>query len=91
MVIGVRRRPSSLSKDFCSKNLIRSLRAKGWSGGGGERTFIQIVLVTWPRWLPRPYRVKTFKNLLLQNQGVNTLKNWYVALGIKVSTNLLKR
>ena len=25
----------------------------------GERKFVQMVLVTWPRWLPRPYMVKT--------------------------------
>ena len=27
-----------------------------------------MVAVCWPRWLPRPYMVKTFKNLLLQNR-----------------------
>ena len=27
----------------------------------GKRKFVQIVLVTWPRWTPRPYMVKTFK------------------------------
>ena len=27
----------------------------------GERKFIQIVLVTWPRWPPRPNMVKTFQ------------------------------
>ena len=27
-----------------------------------------MVTVCWPRWPPRPYMVKTFKNLLLQNQ-----------------------
>ena len=25
-----------------------------------ERKFVQMVLVTWPRWPPRPYMVKTF-------------------------------
>ena len=27
------------------------------------------VAVCWPRWLPCPYMVKTFKNLLLQDRG----------------------
>ena len=27
----------------------------------GERKFVQMVLVTWPRWPPRPYMVKTLK------------------------------
>ena len=26
----------------------------------GERKFVQMVLVTWPRWPPHPYMVKTF-------------------------------
>ena len=34
----------------------------------GEWKFVQMVLVTWPRWQPCPYMVKTFKNLLLQNR-----------------------
>ena len=36
--------------------------------------------VTWPRWPPCPYMIKTFKNLLLQNQLTNDLETWYVAL-----------
>ena len=27
----------------------------------GERKFVQMVLVTWPRWPPRPYMVKTLQ------------------------------
>ena len=27
----------------------------------GERKFVQTILVTWPRWPPHPYMVKTFK------------------------------
>ena len=27
----------------------------------GERKFVQMVLVTWPRWPPRPYMVNTLK------------------------------
>ena len=34
----------------------------------GERTIAKMVTVYWPRWLPCPYMVKTFKSLLLQNQ-----------------------
>ena len=34
----------------------------------GERKIAKLVAVRWPRWLPRPYMVKTFKNLLLQNR-----------------------
>ena len=34
----------------------------------GEQKIAKIVAVRWPRWPPRPYMVKTFKNLLLQNR-----------------------
>ena len=34
----------------------------------GERKFVQTVQVTWPRWPPCLYMVKTLKNLLLRNQ-----------------------
>ena len=33
-----------------------------------EWKIAKMVAVHWPRWLPCPYMVKTFKNLLLQNQ-----------------------
>ena len=38
-------------------------------------------LYTWPRWPPCPYMVKTFKNLLLQNQKSYDLETWHVTLG----------
>ena len=34
----------------------------------GEQKIAKMVRVHGPRWLPCPYMVKTFKNLLLQNQ-----------------------
>ena len=42
-------------------NFIWSLHGMlGWK-------FVEMFQVTWPRWLPGPYMVKTFKNLLLRN------------------------
>ena len=58
------RRPSSVRPQFQtssplkplgqlnSNNIWRLLRTR-------ERKFVQMVLVTWPRWPPRPYMVKT--------------------------------
>ena len=46
---------------FCSNFIWSLLRV-------GERKIAKIVAVCWPRWPPRPYMVKTFKNLLLQNR-----------------------
>ena len=43
----------------------------------------KIVHVTWPRWLPCPYMVKTFKNLLLWNHKADDLETWYAALVLK--------
>ena len=50
-----------------------------------------MVLVTWPRWLPCPYMVKTLKNLLLRNQKLDDLETWYAALGAQVLPSLFKR
>ena len=56
----------------------------------GEQKFVQMVLVTWPRWPPRPYMVKTLKNVLLQNQKADELGTWYVALGLWGLPSLFK-
>ena len=45
----------------------------------GERKFVQMVLVTWPRWPPCPYMVKALKHLLLWNQMADDLETWYAA------------
>ena len=44
----------------------------------GERKFIYMVLVTWPRWPPCQYMVNTFKNPI-QNQKSYNLETWHVA------------
>ena len=49
-----------------------------------------MVQVTWPRWPPCPSMVKTFKNLLLQNQKSCDLETWHVALGTQALQNLYK-
>ena len=46
---------------FCTNFIWSLLRV-------GERKIAKMVAVRWPRWPPRPYMVKTFKNLLLQNR-----------------------
>ena len=46
---------------FCSNFIWSLLRVE-------ERKIAKMVAVHWPRWPPRPYMVKTFKNLLLQNR-----------------------
>ena len=45
---------------FCSNFIWSHLRV-------GKPKIAKIVAVSWPRWPPCPYMVKTFKNLLLQN------------------------
>ena len=55
-------------------NFIWSLHGMlGWK-------YIQMFWVTWPRWRPGPYMVKTLKNHLLRNQEVDDLETWYTAL-----------
>ena len=48
--------------------------------GMGEWQLVQTVQVTWPRWSPCPYMVKTWKNLLC-NQKADDLESWYAASG----------
>ena len=49
-----------------------------------------MVQVTWPRWPPRPYMVKTFKNLLLQNRKSYDLETWFAASGTQALQSLYK-
>ena len=56
---------------------------KFWSNGPGHVTKMAAmpIQVTWPRWPPCPYMVKTFKTLLLWNREANDLETWYTAWG----------
>ena len=45
---------------------------------------------TWPRWLPHPYMIKHFKNLLLQNWRTDFHETWYVASGTPAHHSLFK-
>ena len=49
-----------------------------------------MMLVTWPRWPPSPYMVKTFENLLLQNRMSYDLETWHVASGTQALQSLYK-
>ena len=52
--------------------------------------FVQMFRVTCPRWLPGPYMVKFFKNLLLRNQEADDLDTLYSTSGAQVLPNLIK-
>ena len=56
-----------------------------WWGNG---SLLKMILVTWPRWLPCPYMVKTFK--ILWHRSANINETWYTALGTRVLSSLLK-
>ena len=58
--------------------------------GSEEQKFLQMVMVTWPRWPPCPYMVKTLKNLLLWNQKADDLETWYAASSTQVLPNSFK-
>ena len=49
-----------------------------------------MVQVTWPRWPPHPYMLKTLKNLLLQNRRADFHETWYVASGTPAHHSLYK-
>ena len=50
-----------------------------------------MVAVCWPRWLPRPYMVNTFKNLLLQNRESLGAESLQESLGTGGLPKLLKK
>ena len=58
--------------------------------GMGERKFVQMVQVTWPRWPPCSYMVKTLKSLFLRNQKAYDLETWYATLGTRILPSLFK-
>ena len=58
--------------------------------GTGERTFVQMVQVTWPRWPPYPYMVKTLNTLLLRNGKAGDLETWFAASDAWVLPSLFK-
>ena len=68
----------------CCSNFIWSLP------GAGEWKIAKIVAVHWPRWLPCPYMVKTFKNLLLQNQGCLMAESLHKSSGMGGLPKLIK-
>ena len=68
----------------CCSNFIWSLP------GAGEWKIAKIVAVQWPRWLPCPYMVKTFKNLLLQDRGCLVAESLHKSSGTGGVPKLLK-
>ena len=62
----------------------------GASLGRRKWYFVCSIWVTWPRWLPCPYMVKTFKNLLFQNRRADFHETWYVASGTPAHHSLFK-
>ena len=61
---------------FPEKPLCRLKPNFMWSLSGiGERKYIQMVKVTWPKWPLCPYMIKTWTNLLLWNQMADDLES----------------
>ena len=57
-----------------------------------EQTFVQMVqVICQDGRYPHPYKVKTFKNLLIRNQKVDDLETWHATLGTRVLRNLFER
>ena len=83
----VRRRPSVVQhfQRFSSPKLLGLSKPNFiWSlNGMGERKFFRGVWVTWPRWPPHPYMVKTLKKSSSPEPKDHDLVAWYVALGTR--------
>ena len=62
-----------------------------WSLHGIRKwKWIQMLYVTWSRWPPCPYMLKTFENLLPWKQKADDFETWYAALVTRVLPNLFK-
>ena len=68
---------------FCSNFIWSHLRV-------GKQKIAKIVGVSWPRWPPCPYMIKTFKNLLLQNRECLGAKSLHKSSGTRGLPKLLK-
>ena len=68
---------------FCSNFIWSFLRV-------GEQKIAKMAAVRWPRWPPWPYMVKTFKNLLLQNQECLGAESLHKSSGTSGLPKLLK-
>ena len=81
---------STFQTSFPEKPLGRLMQNFTWSlSGMGKWNYIQMVQVTWPRWPPCSYLVKTWKILLLRNHKGNGLESLHAALGTRVLPSLL--
>ena len=76
---------------FSQKLLCRSEPYFVWKLSGTRKwKSDDMMLVTWPRWPPRAYIIKTFENLLLQNLMSYDLETWLVASGTQALQSLFK-
>ena len=73
---------TKIQTKFSQKLLGHSKVNFEWKLSGTRKwKFVNMILVTWPRWPPCPYMVKTLKNLLFQNRPADFHETWYVASG----------
>ena len=76
---------------FSQKLLCRSEPNFVWKLSGTRNwKSDDLMLVTWPRWPPRPYMVKTLQNVLLLNRWFDFHETWYIALGAPAHHSLFK-
>ena len=65
------------SLEFARPIEVKFNMAPPWDG---ELKWVQMVYITWPRWPPWLYVIKTIKNLLLWNQKADDLETWHAAM-----------
>ena len=82
---------TKIQTGFSQKLLCRSKPNFVWKLSGARKwNSYDMMLVTWPRWPPRPYMVKTLQNSSLRNRQANFYETWYVALGTPAHHSLFK-
>ena len=86
-VMYIQKIKSDFLKNYCAS--LNQILYESFQVQGIENLMTRC-LVTWPRWQPCPYMVKTLQQFLYQNGCADFHKTWYVAAGpllIKVCSN----
>ena len=81
---------STFSNFFSPKTLLKAVWSQisyGTSMGCWDENLFKCSGSHDPTWLPSPYMVKTFKNVLLRNREADDIETWYKASSTQVLPN----
>ena len=81
---------TTIFKDIFLLKCLENQSQISCSLGRGKESLYWWSQVTWPRWPPCPYMVKSFKNLFLQSQSSYDFETRYASSGTQALQSLYK-